>query len=262
MIVEALAWLATPCPPLARRLGLLSESIAISARHRRCRDAWAPHLAATRAAILDAVARTRSRRTVVVMGSGALLDLPLAELAAAFRRVVLVDLVHPWRARRLASRFRNVTLITDDVTGALEDCLTGGLSAPRPFSLLDDEGIDLAISLNLLSQLPLAPVRKLEGRVPDAALAAFAQALIRGHLADLEGCGATALLVADVERVVTDRGGREVERLSLIADLPEPVGDRTWWWDIAPAPEADPETSERRRVISRLVPGAFERESL
>jgi hypothetical protein len=262
MIVEALAWLATPCPPLARRLGLLSESIAIAARHRRCRPAWAPHLAATRAAILDAVGRTPSRRTVLIMGSGALLDLPLAELAASFRHVVLVDLVHPWRARRLASRFRNVTRMTDDVTGALDACLTGRLSSPRPFSLLDDPEVDLAISLNLLSQLPLAPVRRLEGRVPDAALAGFAQDLIRSHLADLDRCRAATLLVADVERVVTDRDGREVERSSLIADLPEPVSDTSWWWDIAPAPELDPETSERRRVIARFVPGAFGPESL
>jgi hypothetical protein len=262
MIAEALAWLATPCPPVARRLGLLSESIAISARHRRCRQAWAPHLAACRAAILDALARTRTRRSVLVMGSGALLDLPLEELAHAFRHVLLVDLVHPWRTRRLASRFRNVTLITEDVTGALDACLRGELSAPRPFARLDDEEVDLAISLNLLSQLPLAPVRTLAGRVPDAALAGFAQDLIRGHLADLDRCGATTLLIADVERVVTDRGGRQVERSSLIADLPEPLADLSWWWDIAPAPEADPVTSERRRVIGRLVRGAVGRENL
>jgi hypothetical protein len=56
---------------------------------------------------------------------------------------------------------------------------------------------------------------------------------------------------------VTDRAGREVERTSLIADLPEPAAERQWWWDIAPAPEADPETSERRKVIARVVPGAF-----
>lgn len=261
MIGEALAWLATPCPPLARRLGLLSESVAISARHRRCRTAWAPHLAASRAAILEAVGRTPVRRKVVVMGSGALFDVPLAELAAAFREVVLVDLVHPWRARRLAVRFPNVTRVTDDVTGALDACLAGGLPRPRPFALLDDPEVDLAISLNLLSQLPLAPVRRLDGRVAEAALAGFAQDLVRGHLADLERTRAATLLVADVERVVTDQAGRVLERTSLIADLPEPAADRSWWWDIAPAPEADPETSERRRVVARFLPGAAGREN-
>jgi hypothetical protein len=257
MIAEALAWIATPCPPLARSIGLLSESIAISARRRRCRAAWEPHLEASRAVILDAMRRTSGRRTVVVMGSGALFDVPLAALAAEFRRVVLVDLVHPWRARRLGAGFSNVTRITDDVTGVLDACLRGELTAPRPFALLDDPEVDLAISLNLLSQLPLTPVRRLDGRVPDAILASFAQALVRGHLADLDRARGTTVLIGDVERVVTDRAGREVERTSLIADLPEPAAERQWWWDIAPAPEADPETSERRKVIARVVPGAF-----
>ncbi|MSP50190.1 MAG: hypothetical protein EXQ95_12795 [Alphaproteobacteria bacterium] len=143
MIAEALAWLATPCPLHVRRLGLLSESIAISARHRRCRDAWAPHLAATRSAVLEAIERTPRRRTALVLGSGALLDLPLADLAAAFRRVVLVDLVHPWPARLRARAFANVTRVTDDVTGTLEAVARGELVRPRPFSRLDDPEVDL-----------------------------------------------------------------------------------------------------------------------
>jgi hypothetical protein len=262
MIAEALAWLATPCPLYVRRLGLLTESIAISARHRRCRTAWAPHLSATREAVLDAVARTPRRRTALVMGSGALLDLPLAELAAAFRRVVLVDLVHPWAARLKARAFTHVTLVTDDVSGTLEGVAKGELTPPRPFPLLADPEIDLVVSLNLLSQLPVTPVRRLDGRVDGPALAAAAQELVRSHLADLDRSRAATLLVSDVERVLIGGDGREIERESLIADLPEPAKDREWWWDIAPAPEADPVNAERRRVIARFVPGAFGRESL
>jgi hypothetical protein len=262
MIGETLAWLLTPCPLYARRLGLLGESIAISARHRRCREAWAPHLAETRAAILDAIGRTSLRRTALVMGSGALLDLPIAELAAAFQRVILVDVVHPWPARLKTRPFANVSHVTGDVTGTLEAVAKGELGTPRPFPLLADAEVDLAVSLNLLSQLPVMPVRRLEGRIDEAALAVAAQALVRSHLADLDRSPASTLLISDVERVATDGNGREIERTSLIADLPEPAADRTWWWNIAPAPEADPVASERRRVVARFVPGAFGRESL
>ena len=262
MIGEALAWLLTPCPLDVRRLGLLAESIAISARHRRCRAAWAPHLAETRAAVLDAIARTPRRRKVLVLGSGALFDLPLADLAAAFDRVMLIDLVHPWRARLRTRSFANVTLVTDDVTGILEAAARGELVRPRPFPLIDDPEVDLAVSLNLLSQLPVVPVRRLDGRVEPAALAAAAQAVVGSHLADLGRSGAATLLVSDVERVVVDPDGRVIERTSLIADLPEPAADRERWWDIAPAPEVDPMSSERRRVIARFVPGAFVAKSL
>lgn len=262
MIAEALAWALTPCPSYARRLGLLSESIAISARHRRCRAAWAPHLARTRDAVLDAIERTPRRRTALVMGSGALLDLPLADLAAAFRRVVLIDLVHPWRARLGSLGLGNVTRVTDDVTGVLDAASRGELAFPRPFRRIDDPEVDLAVSLNLLSQLAVAPVRHLDGRVEASTLADMAQELVRSHLADLDRSRAATLLVSDVERVVIDRAGQEIERASLIADLPPPAADREWWWEIAPAPEADPVTSERRRVVSRFVPGAFEAKSL
>ncbi len=262
MIAEALAWLLTPCPVHIRRLGLLAESVAIGARHRRCRAAWAPHLAATRAAVVDAIGRTPRRRTALVLGSGALLDLPLAELAGAFRRVVLVDVVHPWRARLASRGFANVTRVTDDVTGVLDAVSNGELASPRPYQLIDDPEVDLVVSLNLLSQLPVIPVRSLDGRAAPEPLAAMAQDLVRSHLADLERSRASTLLISDVERVVVGRDGREVERSSLIADLPEPPHDREWWWDIAPAPEADPATSERRRVVARFVPGAFEAETL
>ncbi len=257
MIAEALAWLLTPCPAYVRRLGLLSESVAIGARHRRCRAAWAPHLAATKAAVRDAIQRTPRRRTALVLGSGALLDLPLAELAVSFRHVILVDVVHPWRARLRSFRLANVTRITDDVTGVLDAVSRGELASPRPYRLIDDPEVDLVVSLNLLSQLPVVPVRRLDGRIAAAPLAALAQDLVTSHLADLDRSPASTLLISDVERVVVGRDGRDVERSSLIADLPEPAHEREWWWDIAPAPEADPETSERRRVVARFVPGAF-----
>lgn len=262
MIAEALEWLVTPCPLYVRRLGALSESIAISARHRRCRDAWAPHLEQSRAMIREAIARTPRRRTALVLGSGALLDVPLVDLASTFQRVVLVDLVHPWRARIAARRFSNVTRITDDVTGTLEAASKGELVRPRPYQPLQDPEVDLAISLNLLSQLPVAPVGRLDGQADDEALAKAAQDLVRQHLDDLDRARATTLLISDVERVLRARDGQEIERSSLIADLPEPGFDRSWRWDIAPAPEVDPEASESRRVIARLVPGAFGPESL
>ena len=211
---------------------------------------------------MDAIARTPRRRTALVLGSGALLDLPLAELAGAFRRVVLVDVVHPWRARIASRGVANVTRVTDDVTGVLDAVSNGETASPRPYHRIDDPEVDLVVSLNLLSQLPVIPVRSLDGKVGPEPLTAMAQDLVRSHLADLDRSRASTLLVSDVERVVVSRDGREVERNSLIADLAEPAHDREWWWDIAPAPEADPETSESRRVVARFVPGAFGPETL
>src|SRR5437762_463756 len=104
MLLEWLESLATPCPPEIRDLGYRRELIAIGARQRRCRAAWAIHIARSRGAILEAMGLVPRRRTAIVLGSGRLLDVPLAELAREFERVVLVDALHPlvsrWQARR------------------------------------------------------------------------------------------------------------------------------------------------------------------
>src|SRR5690242_1514443 len=99
MILEWLEAALTPCPKDLRDFGYRTELIAIGARHRRCRAAWASHLAHSRRAVERAIARAAGRDTVIVLGSGRLLDVPLATLAAAFRHVVLVDALHPLSAR-------------------------------------------------------------------------------------------------------------------------------------------------------------------
>ena len=81
------SWL-TPAPPWARALSLPREQAAIRARYRRHAAAWAPHLAATRAAMLDAA---QGGDLAVVLGGGVLLDVPLLELRRCYRRVLIVD---------------------------------------------------------------------------------------------------------------------------------------------------------------------------
>lgn len=117
MLREAVEWALTPAPGPARQLGYLAESIALEARWRRCRRAWASHLENSRRAVMDAAASCPRRRLVAILGSGPLLDVPLASLARTFDRVLLVDIVHPWRARGAARRFDNVFLAQADIAG-------------------------------------------------------------------------------------------------------------------------------------------------
>lgn len=262
MILEALEWLATPCPRPWRDLGYLAELIALGARHRRCRAAWAGHRARSRQAILRAAETAPGRRTAVVLGSGRLLDVPLAELAARFRSVVLVDAVHPLHARWQARRFPNVRLEAMDVTGCL-DALPRwrpgeALPRPQPCPLIHREDVDFVVSLNLLSQLGVLPGEWIERRAgtagPDAARA-FSAALTRAHLDDLARCRARVCLIGDVEwwRAMAD--GTVVERSSSIDGIAAPPAIEEWVWPIAPAPEADARLSEFRRVIVAIDPG-------
>ncbi|HEX9466489.1 MAG TPA: hypothetical protein VGB82_28160 [Alphaproteobacteria bacterium] len=262
MILEFLEWLATPCPADLRKLGYRTELIAIGARHRRCRAAWADHLARSRRAIETAINRAAARRTAIVLGSGRLLDVPLARLAKTFQRVVLVDAVHSLPARLQAMRHPNVDLCAADVTGVLAELRRlkpgDGLPPARSFAPIHAADVDLVVSLNLLSQLGVLPVEWIERRLGPGAetkAEAFAAALTRAHLDDLGRCRATVCLIADVEWRHVGPNGEIRERASSIHGVAPPTPAEDWIWPIAPAPEIDPLISEHRRVIVAYDPG-------
>lgn len=264
MLAELWAYLTTPCPPAMRRLGYLHETVAIAARQRRCRAAWQPHLQHTRRALLLAADRLDRRRTALILGSGHLLDVPLAELAERFQRVLLVDVLHPRPARRQARRYGNVELIEHDIS----ECADAVLALPAdidgqavaawgkrpPTRFLEDESIDFVASVNLLSQLPLAPCQWLLKRHPQmdpAVLNDFALALMQRHLDYLAAFAAPACLIADGEQVIHNAAGTTLERTDLAAHFHlNRLAYLSWWWEIAPAGELPDGAYARHRVVA------------
>ena len=225
-----------------RRVGLHDKAVALWSRATRCKTAWAAHEARCHEVVRQAVAGLASRRTVVVLGSGLCRDFPLAELARDFRRVVLVDAVHLWPVRVSLRRFANVETRSRDLTGAIEWLI--GRSAGRIAPLADfqaDPAVDLVISANCLSQLPLG----LDGWIDadEKRLARwgedFADRAIDWHIDDLKRFAAPVCLLTDVEMVTRDAGGREMERLDLLRGRwTPPAADALWEWMVAPAGEA------------------------
>lgn len=241
MIGEALHWLATPAP-LSRRLdGSLSAAVGLWSRSRRCAAAWQPHHARCRAVVEAAVEGLPARRTVVVLGSGLLLDLPLATLARRFDRVVLVDLVHLLAARRAARRHRNVTFLARDLSGASD--FLAGRSGTLTDPLLEfsaDRTVDLVVSSMLLSQMPLPYSERSD--LPD-----LPRRIVENHLAGLRAFDGRVALVTDLGFRRIDRADavvREVDLLHGVA-LPEPA--ERWEWTVAPFGE---ELRLTRRVHS------------
>lgn len=258
MLLEALEYLTTPCPPEARRLGLLAESVALGARFRRQQRRWQPHIEATQRFITEAAERAAPGGTALVAGSGRLIEIPLEALAARFRTVVLADIVHPWPVRLRAALLGNVRLATIDLTGTLP-AVAAALRERRPPppsdapAALASDGFSLAVSCNLLSQLPLMPLDAAERcRSPwDAAeRTSFARRLLLEHIAWLRGIAPVAALYTDRESHWIDAQGATVAQEDSLWGLELPPPDRLWGWDIAPAPEAD-----RRLDLRHLVAG-------
>ena len=91
MLAEALAYALSLAATPARFRPHLADAVGLWARGRRQRAGWQPHLQLTRGHLSETVNKIERRRTVVVLGSGPLFDVPIEALAQAFERVVLVD---------------------------------------------------------------------------------------------------------------------------------------------------------------------------
>jgi hypothetical protein len=260
MLRELVEFFTTPCPAYVRNMGYLMDAIAIAARHRRCSANWAGHLDHSKEAVRQAIAGCGQRRKAVVLGSGFLLDLPLEELSAAFQEVVLVDIVHLRPVRRRVRAFSNVRLVSCDITGIAEKLYAnkkaGWLELPEPHAYFPDvdEGADLVISLNVLTQVSVIPeeyvTRKLKWK-DSSTLEAWEDRIMARHYEALARLACFACLITDYEAVYRDRDGGEIGRSYLLGSLRLPKAEKEWIWDIAPLGE------ESRKYSVQRKSGAF-----
>lgn len=246
-----------PYSRAVKALGFSNEVAGIQGRYRRCRAVWAEHLEKSRATILRGAARAEQRRKAVILGGGLLHDVPLDELSALFREVVLVDLIHPFASRWATRHLANVRRVEADVTGTIDRVYAVAWDAHEPLPTsepalyLDDPEVDFVASVNLLSQLPCMPMAYLQKERVHAPekIDEYARDLIRGHLAYLSRLPGRVTLVTDVERLKITLLGQVVERRDLFFGVPWPTRGEEWEWKLAPCPEADRSHHYYRRVI-------------
>ncbi|MDT4329490.1 hypothetical protein ACQE3E_05915 [Methylomonas sp. MED-D] len=250
MLEEAWHYLGTrAASPAARRLGYVREAAALETRHRRCRDAWQPHIQATRAALLTSADRLETAGgTALIVGGGIARDLPLADLLTRFQQVVLLDIVFGRATRRLARRWPGrVGCCYWDVTGTVEwlaerrrippDVLVSRPSHPE----LSAKPAWVA-SVNCLMQLPLMPIAWLATHgIGEADLEAFGQRLVEAHLDWLTAWQVPCCLITEVCDTTYDAAGQRLsgnDYRPLLARLPATASLAAQWeWFISPPGE-------------------------
>lgn len=267
MIREALENWLTPCPRPWRRMGYLREQIAIDARLRRNREAWAGHLRDSKAAILEAVSLCPRRRSALLVGAGLHHDLPLRELASSFERVYLLDLVHRSQNRRDAESFGlGVCCLEFDVSGSLagfyasagllsdEEALERVESARPGLPSGVPEEPDLVVSANVCAQLMILPGEWLDrGRERrESFFEALERAAVRSHLAWLRERSGFAALITECARKRVDPHGRELSREAVVGLEGLRTPDRSWNWRLAPIPESSRRFHREHEVCAWL----------
>jgi hypothetical protein len=216
MILELLEWIATPCSWSARTNGLLAAQIGIRHRARRCRSAWKPHLNACRRFVAESVGPSPADENLTILGSGHLNDFDLEFLQRRFKKITLVDAVHPIEIQIRASFSRGrLRLIASDLSSPnaeIEDLVSRS---------------SWTISSCLLSQLSLFSTEP-------------SPTLLARHLTLLKK-SPRAILITDVAK----RRGTGNDWQSLLENHPLPHPAAEWTWLIAPPGESGPEPEER-----------------
>jgi hypothetical protein len=252
MLQEALEYLFTPCPRVWRKLGYLSEQIAIDVRFRRNRDAWKEHLDASKTFITEAIGRCAKHDTALLLGAGLQHDLPMEALADSFGHVVLADLVHRRKWQRAAHSYGgDVSSLEFDVSGVLHELwMRGtapsaeewvGLLERAPLSLPPEmkEEPDLVVSANLCAQLMFLPLDWLSSRrsFTEEEEGVIHAASARRHLDWLRARSGLKVLITETRRLRKDPEGRLLssEKVPGLESLPAPA--KTWLWKLAPIPE-------------------------
>ncbi len=237
MLAELALYLATPVPQSFRQHGLLRESVGLWSRGTRHRRAWAHHAARCRAVVARSIEALSQHRTVIVLGSGLLRDVPIATLVRTFERVILIDAVHLWPIRLRYALHAKVRFVTRDLTGMLDQI--GGVGPVRRLApladLAADTSVDLVISANLLSQLALPIERAIDaGHLSEQGLP---QAVVVAHLRDLAAFSARVCLLTDDAYSEIDACGHIVETTDLLHGIQLPDGCERWDWPVSPMGE-------------------------
>ncbi len=244
MPFEWLTHLQTPAPKWVKDMGYVREAIAAAARYRRRHQAWAFHLHRCRSLIRKAVADCSGTGRVVVLGSGALLDIPLDDLTRRFKTVELIDIFHLPATRKRLAGYPNVILTETDISGVAEAVrdFYGNAETPLP-TPKPDAGLiaeaDLVISANLLSHLPLLPMDALEARAPSSTAEqrqTFGRDVIDHHLAMLEAHGGPVVLITETLRLIHDQG-TPIQKADPLFGAAIPYVCEEWAWEMAPRPE-------------------------
>lgn len=247
-----------------KRLGYVNDQLGIAHRFRQEGKSWNNHLTKSKQAILSFLAKGEFK-SVAILGSGWLLDVPLSELMAQNKTVVLVDIMHPKQVLHQWENNPSVQFVEADLTGGAFDILNNIVSrriseeeaifllgSLHPENLLPPT--DAVISVNLLSQLAQIPLERLKdkGVISDHFAATTNRLLQQQHLHWL--ANQHSLLITEIDEDLFD----EDEKLCGTNPLVEIDKKRwlqvdRWKWKF------DTRKTYRQNFTTRLNVGAFEK---
>jgi hypothetical protein len=228
---------------ILNRMGYYAYQNGLIYNHLNQEGGWDSHLARCRSFINRALEYYKPEK-VTVLGSGWLLDLPLAEMIEKTEMIYLVDIVHPPEVVKQAGELERVVIIEQDITGGLIEKVW---NTSRKYTFINklkslesiiipeytpDFDPGMVISLNLLTQLEMRLIECLKKRsvISEDEFQSFRKEIQENHIRFL--MRHRSVLITDYEEVVTKRNGETTAFPSLFAEIPMGKFREEWTWDI------------------------------
>ncbi|MFW6369675.1 MAG: hypothetical protein ACOC10_00545 [Bacteroidota bacterium] len=223
-------------------MGYLQDQKGILSRYFREKDNWSAHLHNCHNFIQRVVSQDEIR-SIAILGSGWLLDVPMDFLIDRMEKIWLVDIFHPREIRHQYKQYNNIEYIEDDITGdgiqRVYDYVKekrkrtdNNISSLKPADYhLPFPRPDLVVSLNLLNQLDILLVdyllSKNKGFPED--LTAFRKSVQQQHLNFL--LKRKSILISDMTEHRIHLKTQKIEKHALVhVHLPEGKEKKTWTW--------------------------------
>lgn len=257
MIRELFLYLTTRVKPEAKSFGHLYEAIALGAREKRCQEFWKSHRSESKKLILKVVNTLKEKKSLLILGSGPLHEIPIDELSQTFETITLVDIVHMRETKKKYQHLHNLIFLEHDIT-EMESIIAQDKKVFNkvPTAFLNNH-YSFVISANILSQLAyhLRDFLEKNASLPQASedLDQFSHQISLDHFTYLTKFNCPVLLITDIETLFKDKEGKtiEIQTPYLNINFPAPVAG--WIWDVAPIPEYSQEISLQMKVAGFIL---------
>ncbi|MGE0076834.1 MAG: hypothetical protein AB7S48_03145 [Bacteroidales bacterium] len=200
---------------------------------------WQSHLDNTKEYIVTAIKQSNPK-TVRILGSGWLFDVPIDYLVEQCDRIVLTDILHPRQVIHKYSNNSKIEFETTDLTfGAIDFAYNSKKQGIHPINILNaiksiepiSYNEDLVISVNLLSQLNVFITDYLlrKQKISSNQIIDVAQAIQQNHLNSLP-INRSILITDYEEEFLNEHGALIGTKPTAFIDLPNNTSTKRWNW--------------------------------
>lgn len=221
------------------RMNYASEQTYIAQRMLQEQGGWQSHLKNSKKFIEEFISEHPSK-SINILGSGWLLDVPMDSIIEQFDNVVLTDIYHPKQIVNRYSKYPNVEFKTADLTYGAVD-LTYAVNK-RNFNLEEyltkikainrvNYDADIVVSVNLLSQLSIFITDYLTNKVilNNNQIIEIASAIQLNHLKSLPQN--RSIVITDYEEEFVDEDNKFIgSKPTIFIDIPKNIDTKEWTW--------------------------------